>query len=324
MKFLMETSRELSFAELLRLNGGYGGGSGGSPGKSGSGSYGGSSSGGRYSKSGTRSKGAARKSSRAYSAPSGSLWYLNDERLTVVDGRAYSSLTGFISGGAGSSEADSKEPAKTPQQIADEARKAADKAQGAVDKMDPVSAKKHYIDMGFDSAMAAVLALDDRGELNSNFLRNDETYLVHQIVKKLNSDLKNGNIDYKVGEMQCDDYVQSVLGSAGVNYYEYFAGEAKEKTCAQHIDNLDPNGKYDSSVVEKGSVYVCFMGGGKVAEHCALLVASNDGGFYMADNSSGNWSGNGGLHVDYSTSLAGVESLFSKNYSKFYYQKVTK
>ena len=212
MKFLMETSRELSFAELLRLNGGYGGGSGGSPGKSGSGSYGGSGSGGRYSKSGTRSKGAARKSSRAYSAPSGSLWYLNDERLTVVDGRAYSSLTGFISGGAGSSEADSKEPAKTPQQIADEARKAADKAQGAVDKMDPVSAKKHYIDMGFDSAMAAVLALDDRGELNSNFLRNDETYLVHQIVKKLNSDLKNGNIDYKVGEMQCDDYVQSVLG----------------------------------------------------------------------------------------------------------------
>lgn len=66
------------------------------------------------------------------------------------------------------------------------------------------------------------------------------------------------------------------------------------------------------------------MGGGKVAEHCALLIASNDGGFYMADNSSGNWSDNGGLHVDYSTSLSGVESLFSKNYSKFYYQKVTK
>ncbi len=329
MKFLMETSRELSFAELLQLNGGYGGGSGGgggsgSPGKSGSGSYGGSSSGGRYSKSGTRSRKSATKSSSAYSSLSGSIGHLNDERLTVVNGRAYSSLTGFLSGGSDSSGTNSEEQTKTPQQIAEEAKKAADKAQGAIDKMDPDSAKKHYVDMGFDAPMAAVLALDDRGELNSNFLKNDENYLAHQIAKKINSDLKNGNIDYEVGKMQCDDYVQSVLIKAGVNYHKYFAGEAKDKTCAQHIANLDPNGKYDSSVVEKGSVYVCFMGGGKVAEHCALLVASNDGGFYMADNSSGNWSGNGGPHVDYSTSLAGVEKDFRANYSNLYYQKVTR
>lgn len=80
----------------------------------------------------------------------------------------------------------------------------------------------------------------------------------------------------------------------------------------------------DSSVVEKGSVYVCFMGGGTVDEHCALLIASENGGFYMADNSSGNWGKNGGVNVDYATSLAGVERAYRSNYSKFYYQKVTK
>ena len=44
----------------------------------------------------------------------------------------------------------------------------------------------------------------------------------------------------------------------------------------------------------------------------------------MADNSSGNWDKNGGVSVDYATSLAGVEQAYRKNYSKFYYQKVTK
>lgn len=335
MKFLMKTSRELSLTELLQLNGGYGGGSGGggsrgSSGKSGSGSYGGSSSGGKYSKPGSKTKGPAQKPSRAYSALSGSLGYLNQERVTVVNGRAYSSLTGFLSGGSDSSskaeetgqtgvsnESDAAEASKR-------AKEAADKAQGAIDKKDPYSSKKHYIDLGFDDTISALLALDDSGELNSNFLKNDETYLAHQIAKKINSDLKDGSIDYKIGEMQCDDYVQSVLSKVGVNYHKYFAGEAKDKTCAQHIANLDPKGKYDSSIVEKGSVYVCFMGGGKVAEHCALLIASENGGFYMADNSSGNWSKNGGLNVDYSASLAGVEGAFRKNYSRFYYQKVTK
>ncbi len=335
MKFLMKTSRELSFAELLQLNGGYGGGSGGggsrsSPGKSGSGAYGGSSSGGKYSKPGSRPKSAAQKPSRAYSALSGSLGYLNQERVIVVDGRAYSSLTGFISGGSDSVSktdefgqtgisdgADAAEASKR-------AKEAADKAQGAIDKKDPYSSKKHFIDLGYDDTTDALYALADSGDLNSNFLRNDENYLAHQIARKINSDLKDGSIDYKIGEMQCDDYVQSVLRDVGVNYAKYFAGEAKDKTCAQHIANLDPKGKYDSSVIEKGSVYVCFMGGGKVAEHCALLVASENGGFYMADNSSGNWSDNGGLSVDYSTSLAGVEGAFRKNYSKMYYQKVTR
>lgn len=321
MKFLMKTSRELSFAELLQLNGGYGGGSGGggsrSPsGKSSSGSYGGSSSGGKYSKGGTKTKNSATKTSKAYSALSGSLGYLNQERVTVINGKAYSSLTGFISGSSDSSGAQ----AKTPEEIA----AAAKKAQDAVEKMDPNSSKKNYIDMGYPAGMESVYALEDRGELNSNFLKNDENYMLHRIVSKINSDLKEGCINYEVGEMQCDDYVQSVLKEVGVSYHKYFAGEAKDKTCAQHIANLDPKGKYDSSVVEKGSVYVCFMGGGQVAEHCALLVASENGGFYMADNSSGNWSNNGGLNVDYSTSLAGVEGLYRKNYSKFYYQKVTK
>lgn len=331
MKFLMKTSRELSFAELLQLNGGYGGGSGGggsrsSSGKSGSGSYGGSSSGGRYSKSGSRSKSAAQKPSRAYSALCGSLGYLNQERVTVIDGRAYSSLTGFISGGSdSSSKVNSDEQVGTSQEdSAEKARKAAEKARAAVEKMNPDSTKKHYIDLGFDDTTAALLALDDSGDLNSNFLKNDETYLSHQIAKKINSDLKDGSINYKIGEMQCDDYVQTVLSKVGVDYHKYFAGEAKDKTCAEHIANLDPKGKYDSSVVEKGSVYACFMSSGKVAEHCALLIASENGGFYMADNSSGNWSGNGGLSVDYSTSLAGVEGLYRKNYSRFYYQKVTK
>lgn len=331
MKFLMKTSRELSFAELLQLNGGYGGGSGGggsrgSSGKSGSGSYGGSSSGGKYSKLGSKSKPSAKKSSRAYSALSGSLGYLNQERISIIGGRAYSSLTGFISGGSdSSSKTNSDEQSKTSQENATEqARKAAEKAQAAIDKMNPDSDKKNYIDLGYDDTKNGLFALADSGDLNSNFLKNYENYLAHQIVSKINSDLKDGCVDYKVGEMQCDDYVQSILKDVGVNYRKYFAGEAKDKTCAEHIANLDSKGKYDSSVIEKGSVYVCFMGGGKVAEHCALLVASENGGFYMADNSSGNWKGNGGLSVDYSTSLAGVEDAFRKNYSKFYYQKITK
>ena len=96
MKFLLKTSRELSLAELLQLNGGYGGSSGGggsrSPsGRSGSSSYSGSSSGGKSSKYGAQAKRSAQNTSRAYSATSGSLGYLNKERITVVDGRAYSS-----------------------------------------------------------------------------------------------------------------------------------------------------------------------------------------------------------------------------------------
>lgn len=331
MKFLMETSRELDFAELLQLNGGYGGGSGGggsssTSGKSSSGSYGGSSSGGRYSKSGSRTKSSSKKTSSAYSSLSGSLGHLNRERLTVVDGKAYSSLTGFISSGSDSStKTNSDEQSNVSQgNAAEQARKAAEKARAAIDKMNPNSDKKIYIDMGYSEGMEKLYALADSGDLNSNFLNNDQDYMEHRIVAKINSDLKDGSINYEVGKMQCDNYVQSVLGGFGVNYHKYFAGEAKDKTCAQHIANLDPKGKYDSSVVEKGSVYVCFMGGTKVAEHCALLVASENGGFYMADNSSGNWSGNGGLSVDYSTSLAGVESAYRKNYSKFYYQKVTR
>lgn len=328
MKFLMKTSRELSFAELLQLNGGYGGGSGGggsrsSPGKSGSGSYGGSSSGGKYSKPGLRAKTSAQKTSRAYSALSGSLGYLNQERVTVINGRAYSSLTGFISGGSDSSgQSESQETSAA--EAAKKAKEAADKAQGAIDKKDPYCSKKHYIDLGYDDTTDNLYALADSGDLNSNFLRNDENYLAHQIARIINSDLRDGSVEYKVGEMQCDDYVQRVLREVGINYSKYFAGEAKEKSCAQHIANLDPKGKYDSSVIEKGSVYVCFMGGGKVDEHCALLIASENGGFYMADNSSGNWSKNGGLSVDYSTSLAGVEKDFRSNYSKLYYQKITR
>lgn len=339
MKFLMNSSRELSFAELIQLNGGYGGGSGGggsrnSSGKSGSGSYSGSSSGGKPSSKSKGSPGGASKKSAAYSAASGGIYSYNRERISIIGGKAYSSLTGFISGGSDSfSAGNSEEEARAAQEAAaaaaaeaaekarKDAEKARKKAQGLIDKKDPNCKDKVYIDLGFDALRKTEYDIADIG-LFSGFLKNDNDYLAYQVAKKINSDLKNGSIDYEIGGTQCDNYVQDVLGQAGVDYSKYFAGEAKDKTCAEHIANLDSSKDYSASTIEKGSVYVCFMGGGEVDEHCAMLIASDNGGFYMVDNSRGNWSGNGGVNVDYANSVAGLESLYK--YSKFYYQKVTR
>lgn len=340
MKFLMNSSRELSFAELIQLNGGYGGGSGGggsrnSSGKSGSSGYSGSSFGGKPSSKSKGSPGGSSKKSAAYSAASGGIYSYNRERISIIGGKAYSSLTGFISGGSDSSSAgNSAEEARAAQEAAvaaaaaevaetarKEAEKARKKAQGLIDKKDPDCKDKVYIDLGFDMVKKAGYDIADIG-LFSGILKNDNDYLAYQVVKKINSDLKNGSIDYKIGGTQCDNYVQDVLGQAGVDYSKYFAGEAKDKTCAEHIANLDSSKDYSASTIEKGSVYVCFMGGGKADEHCAMLIASDNGGFYMVDNSSGNWSGNGGVNVDYANSVSGLESLYK--YSKFYYQKVTR
>lgn len=339
MKFLMNSSRELSFAELIQLNGGYGGGSGGggsrnSSGKSGSGSYSGSSSGGKPSSKSKGSPGGASKKSAAYSAASGGIYSYNRERISIIGGKAYSSLTGFISGGSDSfSAGNSEEEARAAQEAAaaaaaeaaekarKDAEKARKKAQGLIDKKDPNCKDKVYIDLGFDALRKTECDIADIG-LFSGFLKNDNDYLAYQVAKKINSDLKNGSIDYEIGGTQCDNYVQDVLGQAGVDYSKYFAGEAKDKTCAEHIANLDSSKDYSASTIEKGSVYVCFMGGGEVDEHCAMLIASDNGGFYMVDNSRGNWSGNGGVNVDYANSVAGLESLYK--YSKFYYQKVTR
>lgn len=339
MKFLMNSSRELSFAELIQLDGGYGGGSGGggsrnSSGKSGSGSYSGSSSGGKPSSKSKGSPGGASKKSAAYSAASGGIYSYNRERISIIGGKAYSSLTGFISGGSDSfSAGNSEEEARAAQEAAaaaaaeaaekarKDAEKARKKAQGLIDKKDPNCKDKVYIDLGFDALRKTEYDIADIG-LFSGFLKNDNDYLAYQVAKKINSDLKNGSIDYEIGGTQCDNYVQDVLGQAGVDYSKYFAGEAKDKTCAEHIANLDSSKDYSASTIEKGSVYVCFMGGGEVDEHCAMLIASDNGGFYMVDNSRGNWSGNGGVNVDYANSVAGLESLYK--YSKFYYQKVTR
>lgn len=339
MKFLMNSSRELSFAELIQLNGGYGGGSGGggsrnSSGKSGSGSYSGSSSGGKPSSKSKGSPGGSSKKSAAYSAASGGIYSYNRERISIIGGKAYSSLTGFISGGSDSfSAGNSEEEARAAQEAAaaaaaeaaekarKDAEKARKKAQGLIDKKDPNCKDKVYIDLGFDALRKTEYDIADIG-LFSGFLKNDNDYLAYQVAKKINSDLKNGSIDYEIGGTQCDNYVQDVLGQAGVDYSKYFAGEAKDKTCAEHIANLDSSKDYSASTIEKGSVYVCFMGGGEVDEHCAMLIASDNGGFYMVDNSRGNWSGNGGVNVDYANSVAGLESLYK--YSKFYYQKVTR
>ncbi len=321
MKFLMNSSRELSFAELIQLNGGYSG----------------SSSGGKPASKSKGSPGGSSKKSAAYSAASGGIYSYNRERISIIGGKAYSSLTGFISGGSDSSSAgNSAEEARAAQEAAaaaaaaevaetarKEAEKARKKAQGLIDKKDPDCKDKVYIDLGFDMVKKTGYDIADIG-LFSGILKNDNDFLAYQVAKKINSDLKNGSIDYKIGGMQCDNYVQDVLGQAGVDYSKYFAGEAKDKTCAEHIANLDSSKDYSASTIEKGSVYVCFMGGGKADEHCAMLIASDNGGFYMVDNSSGNWNGNGGVNVDYANSVAGVEKAYRSNYSKFYYQKVTR
>jgi len=140
------------------------------------------------------------------------------------------------------------------------------------------------------------------------------------------------NLDKKYNKNKdgymCDNWVQEVLTDAGFDYNDYFAGEAKSKTCEEHINSLK-KGTYTTNIPSENGVYVVLMNNGHeytkkdgskgvLAPHTGLLVIG-DGNPYFYDNSSGNK--NGG--VDITTGNSTVVSVMNQfGYDSFYYLKV--
>ncbi len=140
------------------------------------------------------------------------------------------------------------------------------------------------------------------------------------------------NLDKKYNKNEdgymCDNWVQEVLTDAGFDYNDYFAGEAKSKTCEEHINSLK-KGTYTTNIPSENGVYVVLMNNGHeytkkdgskgvLAPHTGLLVIG-DGNPYFYDNSSGNK--NGG--VDITTGNSTVVSVMNQfGYDSFYYLKV--
>ncbi len=143
-------------------------------------------------------------------------------------------------------------------------------------------------------------------------------------------DNKDGK-EYVKGKYMCDDWVQEVLTDAGIDYKDYFAGDAKDKTCEDHIANLKNSDKeYSTEVPTDKGVYVVLMNDGHeytnedgskgiLGAHTGLLVVS-DTGAYFADNSSGNLNGVGGVEYTKGNDASAVMSKYG--YDSFYFQKV--
>lgn len=153
-------------------------------------------------------------------------------------------------------------------------------------------------------------------------------------IQKKMEDSINDNKDgkkYVKGDYMCDDWVQEVLTDAGIDYKDYFAGEAKDKTCEDHIANLkNGNKEYFTKVPTDKGVYVVLMNDGHkytkkdgttavLGAHTGLLVIS-DNGAYFADNSSGNYNGTGGVEKTTGKTASSVMSQYG--YDSFYYQRV--
>ena len=345
MKSLLIKTRELEYSELLLLNGGYSGGSGGGggskssgsgSGKSGGGSshssgngYGSGSGGGGRSKSKGSSKSSSKSSKSGYGGLSGGLYHLNDERCYIIGSDVYSSTTGWHSGAAVNTGTDGQNGTDT--QNPDTQTPAGQQPAGGNNGPDakPETAEKNSYEV--DSIPEDTSKL---GNMLNSFLSGlgklghalmGDAGLRNSVINQINTDMKNGNIQYEKGGFMCDDYVQQVLTKCGVDVNSYFAGAAEDKTCAQHISNLDKGGAYDLSVVDGPGVYVCFMADGyqkgePVGEHCALMIATENGGYYIVDNSSGNNNSQGGLGIVYGASAQEAQSHFC--YNSYYYQKV--
>ena len=151
---------------------------------------------------------------------------------------------------------------------------------------------------------------------------------------------------YKVGEFQCDDYVEKMLTDAGYDPKDYYVDDPSGKTVNTHISELKAAGadKYstDASSLTDG-VYVVFMQDedGSSGSHAALLVVDTEGSSYMYDNSSHNFPGRddaGNIIRDENGKIASFEGGIEKtgwnnstpknicdqypDYEKFYFQKI--
>lgn len=333
MKKLFKGSRELNFMELLDINGGYGSGSSGKP--SGSGYSGSSSGGGGGGKTSNKKESTSqKKSSAAYSSTS-AVYHYNDPRFCFIDGKGYSSLTGFVTTDDASKDKtpgsetpvspiiSTTSPEKGTTSVpAIEEKKPGDGIVYPENSEDPDYELRDI----FDSYKDKINVSDKFPGLSA------DDVISTKIMQIISSDLKAGEVVYGKDGKMCDNYVQDVLTRAGVDYGKYFKGDAKKYTVTDHIKNLSTYKNYDSSTVEKGGTYVVFMCGDKVksdgtlaeySPHCGLLTVDKDGNCYFTDNSSSNKkksSSNGGLGVTYGRSVSEFESQYA--YSKFYYQKV--
>ena len=169
---------------------------------------------------------------------------------------------------------------------------------------------------------------DDNSSAMLDSEKTIEKSAKEKIIDSINDNIKGKK--YVVGEYQCDNWVQEVLTDAGFNYNDYFAGEAKDKTCEEHIKALK-EGTYTTTAPTEEGVYVVLMNDGHkytkkdgtegtLAAHTGILVIG-DGNPYFYDNSSGNNNGTGGVEITKEgTTASSVMDLFG--YDSFYYQKI--
>lgn len=336
MKKLFKGSRELDFYELLEINGGYGGSSGGSDSSNGSkagysynysnsntnsgssgysgASFGSSGRSGEKSSKKNRSKKA--KPSEAYSCLSG-IYDANREKISIINGVAYSTSSGFIP-----CLDDNKKDS-----VEDGVQKEKYPGDGIVYPEKPNSPEDIF------SIGEKINSLDTfKAYWNKLGI---ETKLQTKLLTQIQEDIDSGKFIYGKDGIRCDNYVQQLLTKCGIDYNQYFAGDADKYTVTDHIKNLAANDKYDSSTLEKGCSYVVFMCGDKVlkngtlaewAPHCGILTIAMDGTCIYADDSSGNKlnandkTDPGRLAITTAKNINSLESGFG--YSTFYYQKI--
>ena len=181
---------------------------------------------------------------------------------------------------------------------------------------------------------------ENPGENTTKSLNQDEEDVTKKIKDAIDNfgDNSGGKGEkkkaYKVGEFQCDDYVEQILTDAGLNPKNYYVDDASGKTVDTHISELTAAGadKYSTDVagLEDGA-YVVFMkdADGAVNSHAAILVVDSDGGSYMYDNSSHNFpylengtkKYEGGIEKTVGTDAKAICDQYV-GYDDFYFQKI--
>lgn len=142
------------------------------------------------------------------------------------------------------------------------------------------------------------------------------------------------NLDKKYNKNEdgymCDNWVQEVLTDAGLDYNDYFAGDAYRKEVKDHIADLKSKGtgNYTSKIPSKAGVYVVFMDGtgslGTLDPHCGILVVNSNGTMDFTHNSSSNTAAGvgGGVWTDQTYSQNNGTKLSGLAYSNFYFQEI--
>ena len=145
------------------------------------------------------------------------------------------------------------------------------------------------------------------------------------IEQNLDKKYNKNNDGYK-----CDNWVQEVLTDAGLDYNDYFAGDAYQKKVKDHIADLKSKGtgNYTSKIPSKAGVYVVFMDGtgslGTLDPHCGILEVNSNGTMYFTHNSSSNTAAGvgGGVWTEQTYSQNNGTKLSGLAYSNFYFQEI--